>query len=82
MLVPFATVDFSFMQQWDLGTDVEDLRLALLTARLTRLATGSWFGQLHLLGWSRGGMTGYLYLNAETQSPYATSRALSRWIFS
>jgi hypothetical protein len=68
-LVPFATVDFSFMQQWDMGTDVEDLRLALLTARLTRLATGSGFGQLHLLGWSRGGMTGYLYLNAETQSP-------------
>ena len=34
-LVPLATTDFSFMQQWDLGTDVDDLRFALLTARLT-----------------------------------------------
>jgi hypothetical protein len=68
-LVPLATTDFHFMQRWDLGTDVEDLRLALLTARQTRFATGSGFDQLHLLGWSRGGMTGYLYLNAEAQSP-------------
>jgi hypothetical protein len=67
-LVPLETTDFSFMEQWDLETDVDDLRFALLTARLTRVATGSGFGQLHLLGWSRGGMTGYLYLNAETQS--------------
>ena len=68
-LVPLETTDFGFMQAWDIGTDVHDLRLALLIARLTRLVTGSGFGKIHLLGWSRGGMTGYAYLSAETQSP-------------
>ena len=67
-LVPQETTDFGFMQGWDIGTDVQDLGCALSIARLTRLATGGGFGMIHLLGWSRGGMTGYAYLSAETQN--------------
>jgi pimeloyl-ACP methyl ester carboxylesterase len=66
-LVPAATTDFSFMQQWDMTTDVQDLGTALFIARLTRLFTGSGFGKIRLLGWSRGGQTGYAYLSTETQ---------------
>jgi hypothetical protein len=69
--VPAATTDFSFMQSWGLTTDAGDLGAALAIARLTRLATGSGGGRLHLLAWSRGGQTGYVYLNAEAALPPA-----------
>ncbi|MGH8067872.1 MAG: hypothetical protein ACRERE_22130 [Candidatus Entotheonellia bacterium] len=68
-LVPQETTDFGFMEGWDIGTDLQDLDCALSIARLTRDVTGSGSGEIHLLGWSRGGMTGYAYLSAETQNP-------------
>lgn len=61
--------DFSFMRDWNLGTHVEDLRVALERARRVRRATGSGSGKLALLGWSRGGVIGYAYLAAESQRP-------------
>jgi pimeloyl-ACP methyl ester carboxylesterase len=67
--VPTTETDFSFMQDWGFQHDVHDLYAALSVARGVRLLTGSGFGKLTLLGWSRGGQIGYVYLNAETQVP-------------
>lgn len=68
-LVPPETEDVSFMAAWGMATDVTDLGHALATARLIRLATGSGIGRLHVGGFSRGGQTGYAYLDAESQRP-------------
>ncbi len=68
-LVPAATTDFAFMQDWGLATDVHDLGIALAVARAARLLEGDGTAKLFLLGWSRGGQTGYAYLDAETQVP-------------
>jgi hypothetical protein len=73
--VPASTTDFTFMKSWGLTTDAADLGVALTLARLTRLATGDGGQRIHLLGWSRGGQTGYVYLNAETELPRALRQA-------
>lgn len=67
--VPASETDFAFMQGWGFQHDVQDLYLSLSVARGVRLFTGNGFDRMHLLGWSRGGMIGYVYLNAETQVP-------------
>ena len=61
--------DLSFMADWGMDHHVADLDVAFTVARLLRGATGSGFGRLHLLGFSRGAQVGYAYLNAETQRP-------------
>jgi hypothetical protein len=68
-LVGSTTTDFSFMKQWGMATDAGDLAVALATARLTRTLTGDGAAPLNLLGWSRGGQTSYVYVNAETRVP-------------
>lgn len=67
--VPLGTQDFSFMAGWNLGTHAQDVGTGLRVARALRLATGSGYGKMNLLGWSRGAMVSYAYLNAETQLP-------------
>jgi pimeloyl-ACP methyl ester carboxylesterase len=67
--VPASETGFAFMQGWGFEHDVQDLYLSLSVARGVRLFTGNGFDRMHLLGWSRGGMIGYAYLNAETQVP-------------
>lgn len=67
--VPLETQDFSFMAGWNLGTHAQDVGTGLSVARALRLATGSGYGKMNLLGWSRGAMVSYAYLNAETQLP-------------
>jgi len=67
--VPAETTDRSFMADWGLQKDLDDLRLALGVARFTRLFTGNGLGKLNLMGWSRGCMTGYAYVNEESQMP-------------
>ena len=69
VLVPEDVEDTSFMDDWGMQLHVDDVRRALAVARVTRLLTGSGFGKLHLLGWSRGGFVGYAYLNDEVQRP-------------
>jgi len=69
ILVPMATTDFSFMADWGMQREIDDLRIALAVARASRLLTGSGFGKMNLLGYSSGVFTGYAYLNAETQLP-------------
>ncbi|HEX8440901.1 hypothetical protein [Archangium sp.] len=65
--LPLETRDFSFMKGWNMGMHVRDVGTGLAVARRVRALTGSGNGRMDLLGWSRGGMLGYAYLNAETQ---------------
>jgi pimeloyl-ACP methyl ester carboxylesterase len=67
--VPVTETDLSFMADWGIEQDARDLGFALGVARFTRAMTGSGFGKIHLLGWSRGGQISYAYLNGETQVP-------------
>jgi hypothetical protein len=69
--VPLETQDFSFMEEWNLGTHVEDVRLALRMARAVRIHTRSGAGRQHLLGWSRAALVASAVLGAETQRPPA-----------
>ncbi|HVR97368.1 MAG TPA: hypothetical protein VMW27_12185 [Thermoanaerobaculia bacterium] len=67
--VPATETDFSSFRNWGVETDARDLYVALGVARAVRLYTGNGFDSIHLLGWSRGGIISYAYLNAETQFP-------------
>jgi hypothetical protein len=69
--VPLGTADFSFMKDWSLGTHARDVGTGLTVARAVRARTGNGGGKVNLLGWSRGAMVSYAYLNAETQLPPA-----------
>ena len=68
-LVPSGTTDFTFMKDWGLQRNIDDLRTGMAIARALRLATGFGNDKLILLGYSSGGMTGYATLNHETQVP-------------
>jgi hypothetical protein len=68
-LVPAEVTDHSFMVDWGLQKQIDDLTIAMSVARFTRLFTGSGFGQLILCGYSSGVATGYALLNDETQRP-------------
>jgi hypothetical protein len=67
--VPVETQEFSFMKEWNLGTNVQDVQLALRMARAVRLHTRSGTGRQHLLGWSRGALVASAVLGEETQRP-------------
>jgi hypothetical protein len=67
--VPASVSDLSFMKSWGIEQDARDLGVAIGVARVARAITGSGFGKVFLLGWSRGGDIGYAYLNGETQLP-------------
>lgn len=67
--VPAGTTDFSFMQNWNLQTYIQDVGVGLTVARVVRALTGSGFGKMNLLGWSRGQAIGYAYLNYEATIP-------------
>lgn len=67
--VPATVTNLSFMADWGIEQDARDLGFAIGVARFTRALTGSGFGKIHLLGWSRGGQIGYAYLNGESQLP-------------
>lgn len=65
--VPASVTNFAFMQDWGLEHDIRDLYVSLGVARGVRFLGGDGPGRIHLLGWSRGGLIGYAYLNAESQ---------------
>jgi hypothetical protein len=69
ILVPGGLTDFAFMAGWSMQNQIDNLRAGLAIARITRLLTGNGFGKMHLLGYSSGVMTGYAYLNEESQRP-------------
>ena len=67
--VQATTTDFGFMRDWGIAQDIRDLRTALQVARGVRALSGNGLDRMHLLGWSRGGIIGYAYLNFESQLP-------------
>jgi hypothetical protein len=58
---------FTFLKDWGLQRDIDDLEKALEFARDLRRRTGSGGGRLTLSGWSRGGEIGYAPPNQESQ---------------
>jgi pimeloyl-ACP methyl ester carboxylesterase len=66
-LVPGDTTDFTFIRDWGLQRDIDDLEQALSFSRSVRTQTGSPDNRLVLLGWSRGGWIGFALLNQESQ---------------
>ncbi|MBN1154429.1 hypothetical protein JXB12_05850 [candidate division KSB1 bacterium] len=68
-LVPGGLTDLSFMKDWGLQRQIDDLNIAIAIARYTRLFSGSGFGKMILSGYSSGVFTGYAFLNQETQIP-------------
>ncbi len=69
VVLPGGLSDLSPIAGWTFGTDVADLGRALAVARFSRLLTGSGFGRIHLLGFSRGGGVAYAYAGEESQRP-------------
>jgi hypothetical protein len=65
-LVPSTETNFTFMQNWGLQRDIDDLEAALLFARVERTATGSDGGRMVLLGWSSSVYAGFALLNEES----------------
>jgi len=65
--VPATTPNLNFMANWGVDVDLKDLDTAINFTRSYRKLEGSIDAQLNLLGWSRGGQLGYLYLAKETQ---------------
>lgn len=67
--VPASVTDFTFMRDWGIEHDADDVEVALTVARAVRFATGNGLNRMTLLGWSRGGIIGYAVLNGETTVP-------------
>ena len=67
--VPAEVEDLSFMADWGLQKDIDDLRFAAGVASFVRLFTCHDLGKMNLLGWSRGGMIGYACMSEESQLP-------------
>jgi pimeloyl-ACP methyl ester carboxylesterase len=67
--VPATATDFDFMKNWGIAHEIRDLRTGLQVARGVRALSGNGLDKMHLLGWSRGGLIGYAYLNFESQLP-------------
>jgi len=78
-LVPKETSDFSFMENWGIQKQVDDLRIAMAITRFARLLTGSGFDKLILSGYSSGVVTGFALLNEEKRNAhrhFATRRGI------
>jgi len=69
ILVPVGTTDLSFMDNWGLQNQADNLGIGLAIARYARLATGNGFGKMITGGYSSGVWTCYAYLDGETQLP-------------
>jgi pimeloyl-ACP methyl ester carboxylesterase len=61
VLVPGNTSDFTFMQSWGLAMNAGDVGAGLAIAAGVRGSNE----KMNLLGWSRGGQVGYVYLSSE-----------------
>lgn len=73
-LVPFGTQDFSFMADWGMQRQVDEVLAGLDVARSLRGKGMGVKGQIHLLGYSFGGPIGFAVLNAETGIPCSSRR--------
>jgi hypothetical protein len=69
--LPQCQPDFDFMADWDLQRAVDDLDLAIATARLTRQLTGHGLQKLHLCAYCGGVTTGWALLDQQATLPAA-----------
>ncbi|UCH84850.1 MAG: hypothetical protein JSW50_03945 [Candidatus Latescibacterota bacterium] len=69
VLAPADLTDQSVMAGWGVQNQVDNLRMGMAIARHARLMTGNGYRKMILLGYSSGVMTGYAYLNEESQLP-------------
>ena len=69
--VPADTANLDVMANWGVDVDLNDLDVAVDVARNIRRITSDADIKLSLLGWSRGGQLGYLYLARESQQRLA-----------
>ena len=74
-LVPFDTTDVSFMKDWGLQRQIDEVSIALSFARKKRRGKDP----MHLLGYSLGGPIGYALLNEEA-SRACKKRQVKGWI--
>ena len=68
--VPYCSADpdnCTFMKDWNMETQLSDIKCATKFARMVRLFTRQGHGKVFMLGASRGGRLTYAYANAETQ---------------
>jgi hypothetical protein len=70
-LIPATLPDYSFVRDWGLQRDIDDLAKALHFARIVRSSTGGDGGRLTLLAHSSGGWVGYGLLDEESQKSCA-----------
>jgi pimeloyl-ACP methyl ester carboxylesterase len=77
--VPVETTNFDFMKEWGLERDLNDLDIAMNLVRGFRKTKGNYDVKLNLLGWSRGGQLGYLYL-AKELNKYPSRRNVKTFI--
>ncbi len=65
--LPPTTTDFSLMEDWDINREIHHTLQGMGVARIVRLLTGHGFDRLNLLGFSYGGLIGYVAAGKETQ---------------
>lgn len=68
-LVPAEESNFSFMQDWDMLRQVQDLKKAMTLVRVIRFLSGHGLNPINLLGYSSGSVTGFALLDAELDQP-------------
>ena len=79
VLVPPDTKDLSFFADWGLDKEVAQTRAGLGIARAIRALTSGDAGRMDFLGWSYGGLIGYVLVSSESQLP-AWRRHVKRFI--
>lgn len=78
-LVPQTETNFSYMKDWGMENQAQNLHFALEIAHLARIFTGCGNNTLNLLGYSSGVLTGYAVLNEEAVLP-RNKRVVGGWI--
>ncbi|MCB0689631.1 MAG: hypothetical protein KDC53_23990 [Saprospiraceae bacterium] len=65
-LIPEEETDFTFMKDWGMQRQVQDLKKAMTLVRVIRFLSGNGLTPLNLLGYSSGSTVGFALLNEET----------------
>lgn len=73
-LVSAEVSDFTFMADWGMDRQIEDLGTAIDLARILRLFSGNGWRKVALLGYSSGASTGFAFVNGESQLPMSHRR--------
>lgn len=67
--IPAESTEFAFLEDWDMAREVEDVSIAMWTARLLRFYTTGQVDRFTLQGWSSGGSIAWAVANHETRLP-------------